>query len=596
MESELKNSSNWNRRVSTKFGLWLILSLVISILIFAFQISEGEYQPIKAVALSLVGGLLALVLGLGLWRLCVWLFCWKNFKLILVRCGFLLLALLLVRLEENWRGKYAWEKFRQEWESKGEKFDFKSSIPPRVRDSENFALASVVTGSYAFLFDSAGHRFIPPKTNIVNRLDFNIYGTNWFAWNSENSPTNGDWEKSTLTDLKSWQAYYRNSFYTNENGVISREFAVLDQPQSSAKDILMALSQYDAPLKELNDASQLPQSRFPLNYDSENPSAILLPHLASLKKSAQVLQLRSLAELENGENTEARRDTLLLFQLTEKVRSEPFLISHLVRVAIMQMGIQIIYEGLAAHRWAEPDLIELSKELSRQNLTADFKLAMRGEAVFQVGVSDYLRKHPRELVTLLTGVSCLHDEHDAQELRMKIIGYSIPPGWIYQNQRNSVKSIMEEIMPIADETNRSFSVNQWQKNEAGYQNRSMFSIFQYFKWMLTPALGSAAKKFALCQDALNFSIIGMTLERHRLATGEYPGKLEMLTPKFIPQLPCDAINGQQLKYRPEADGRFVLYSVGWNETDDGGVVAYKEFSPNSLDIYKGDWVWRYPAK
>ncbi|HEX7618773.1 MAG TPA: hypothetical protein VF480_08655, partial [Verrucomicrobiae bacterium] len=61
--------------------------------------------------------------------------------------------------------------------------------------------------------------------------------------------------------------------------------------------------------------------------------------------------------------------------------------------------------------------------------------------------------------------------------------------------------------------------------------------------------------------------------------------------------------GQPLKYRRDppsqssgaASGQFVLYSVGWNETDDGGVVG---FSPKgqSLDTSKGDWVWQYPAR
>jgi len=49
-----------------------------------------------------------------------------------------------------------------------------------------------------------------------------------------------------------------------------------------------------------------------------------------------------------------------------------------------------------------------------------------------------------------------------------------------------------------------------------------------------------------------------------------------------------------LHYRRTDDGQFVLYSVGWNETDDGGEVAFT--SGGSVDVNTGDWVWRYPAK
>jgi hypothetical protein len=87
----------------------------------------------------------------------------------------------------------------------------------------------------------------------------------------------------------------------------------------------------------------------------------------------------------------------------------------------------------------------------------------------------------------------------------------------------------------------------------------------------------------------------IALERYRLAHGEYPETLDALAPQFIAKLPHDVINGQPLHYRREASGQFVLYSVGWNETDDGGGVGLTE-KTGSVDTRKGDWVWRYPQK
>jgi hypothetical protein len=49
-----------------------------------------------------------------------------------------------------------------------------------------------------------------------------------------------------------------------------------------------------------------------------------------------------------------------------------------------------------------------------------------------------------------------------------------------------------------------------------------------------------------------------------------------------------------LHYRRTESGKFLLYSVGWNETDDGGAVALKK--DGSEDRENGDWVWQYPAK
>jgi hypothetical protein len=172
----------------------------------------------------------------------------------------------------------------------------------------------------------------------------------------------------------------------------------------------------------------------------------------------------------------------------------------------------------------------------------------------------------------------------------------VPPGWFYQNQVNCARVMVQQVIPIANDTNRTFSVKAYQEMETSNQNFNPMAVFHYFQRMLTPGLGGTCKKFALCQNALNLADTAIALERHRLAHGEYPETLDSLPPRFIAQLPHDAIGGQPLKYRREANGLFVLYSVGWNETDDGGVVVFKESSPNHVDLDKGDWVWRYPAK
>ena len=82
------------------------------------------------------------------------------------------------------------------------------------------------------------------------------------------------------------------------------------------------------------------------------------------------------------------------------------------------------------------------------------------------------------------------------------------------------------------------------------------------------------------------------LERYRLANGQFPEKLDSLTPQYISRLPNDVITGQPYKYRRADDGQFILYSVGWNEKDDGGVPG----THSLYDDKEGDWVWDYPAK
>ena len=85
--------------------------------------------------------------------------------------------------------------------------------------------------------------------------------------------------------------------------------------------------------------------------------------------------------------------------------------------------------------------------------------------------------------------------------------------------------------------------------------------------------------------------VACALERYRLAQGEYPETLDVLSPKFIETVPHDVIGGQPLKYHRTDNGQFALYSIGWNGTDDGGKVFVLEYSNNYVDYDKGDWVW-----
>jgi hypothetical protein len=56
----------------------------------------------------------------------------------------------------------------------------------------------------------------------------------------------------------------------------------------------------------------------------------------------------------------------------------------------------------------------------------------------------------------------------------------------------------------------------------------------------------------------------------------------------------DIIDGKPYHYQARANGAFQLYSVGWNQTDDGGAFAVKKDNPKIIDYENGDWPWPAP--
>jgi len=108
--------------------------------------------------------------------------------------------------------------------------------------------------------------------------------------------------------------------------------------------------------------------------------------------------------------------------------------------------------------------------------------------------------------------------------------------------------------------------------------------------ILLPSLGGIERKMARAQTYANLAAIACSLERYRLLHSQFPETLDALVPQFLAAVPRDVIMDQPLKYHRADDGQFVLYSVGWNKKDDGGVSV-----KDSEERTQGDWVWKYPA-
>jgi hypothetical protein len=65
-------------------------------------------------------------------------------------------------------------------------------------------------------------------------------------------------------------------------------------------------------------------------------------------------------------------------------------------------------------------------------------------------------------------------------------------------------------------------------------------------------------------------------------------------PQFAKEIPRDIIGGEALRYRRIDENNYLLYSIGWNEKDEGGLVALTLGGTPSPDLAKGDWVWPPP--
>jgi hypothetical protein len=550
-----------------------------------------------AVCLALAG-----VLLIAFFR---WVYCWRNFKRFLFGCACFATLLALFYLEEDWRGKHDWNAYKREWEAKGQKFDWDAYVPTPVPDDQNFAMSPVWIARVKYNMNDPekvktwyGDRGDSDDVSKFYALcpvtDAALVGTNW----AYHLPTTPDlpvrWTAARMLDLKPWQSFYRNLEKTNS----SAEISITPQPQSPAADVLLALSKFDPAIERLQADSQLPYSRFPVQYDIDDPGAILIPHLAGLKNFAQVLELRAIAELQIGQTDKAFDDIKLMLRFSDSVQSEPFIITHLVRMAVLQMTIQCIYEGLSEHKWSDAQLAGLDSELSKINYPADYQNSIHSETAGHVKLQEWIeqkRSHGREFMELIASYNGIPNS------TVRLVGtafHLVPAGWFYQGDILLSESDQAWSSVPAGDAQRTISpqaVLQASNTIAGVFNH--LSPFNFIGRFLAPELGTYAKRTAFAQESVDLTRTAIALERYYLAIGQYPATLDALVPKYLQEIPADIINGEPLHYRPTPDGRFVLYSVGWNEKDDGGVaIASKGSIGTGINIDQGDWVWQCPKE
>jgi hypothetical protein len=487
---------------------------------------------------------------------------WRILRRILICLAVLATLVAALVTEENWRGKRAWENYKQELEAKGEKLDWQAFVPPSVPDDQNFLTAPIfaeMRNDKLRMSPYGNDGSSPSFSQDTSRSGYGIY-------------------RKQSTDLKAWQTYYSRQ----TNADMLKQFPVRPGPQTPAADVLFALSKLDAAVEQLRQASQRTYANLPLDYgEGFNATTTLLPFLGDLKQCSQALQLRASAELADGQSAKALDDVKLLLRLDDSIRNSPFLISHLVRIAIVGIAVQPIWEGLAEHQWTNDQLAALNAELAKMDFLADYGFVMRGERVFAIASLENLRR-TRELISSADGTGLI-----TNKLTLA------PSAFFSRNTLAFARMSQQWILPLVDTNSRTVSPEAMRRVEAAVSaEMKHYSYYKVLAVMAIPAIDKAAKKFAVVQSSIDLARVAIALERYRLAHNEYPVSLDALVPQFIEKLPHDIINGQPLHYRRTDGGKFVLYSVGWNEKDDGGTVVIRK-GGTAVDTDQGDWVWKY---
>ena len=496
----------------------------------------------------------------------------KTLRRALLVLASLITLIALFYAVEGLRGMRVWRKTKADLEAKGERFDWKSLAPPVVPDAENFAMTPLLAPLLDYVRDplaKPGMAQSKPRDPVAHERLTNL------KFSGDNPPSQGSWRLGQPVDLAAWQAHYRA--FTN--------FPTPSVAGPPGADVLLALSKFDPEMNELRTAARRPHSQFHVHH--EDNFAALLPHLTVLRRFSQIATLQANARLSLGQTDDALDNLRLAFRLADSIAAEPVLISGLVQIAILELALQPVWEGLGRRQWSDAQLTALEKQLNSVDMLAAYPRAIRGEQAFGINAIDFIRDNPRTAGALI-GIG--------EPSPNTVAAVLAPSGWLEQNKAFIVNLHQEFSLPVIDQEKRLFRFGVYQRAREYEPKLKTAHPYRVLVGMLFPAVFNVAEKYAYSQSAIDLARIACALERHRLKHGSFPESTAALVPEFLPMLPHDLMSGTALKYRRTVDGKFILYSVGLNETDDGGEVVLGSGKPPRADLKRGDWVWSYDEK
>lgn len=355
----------------------------------------------------------------------------------------------------------------------------------------------------------------------------------------------------TLEELNNW--YPELPASENAAGLYAQAFSALtsDDPKSAT-----FLSKNQNALALLLQAAERKSCRYPV--DLRAGFATQLPHLASIKKCASLLQSEAVSEAGRNRTDAAAKAVLAGVRLARSLENEPQLISHLVENAAMTIAVQGLEQALTRKAFARDQLVSLQAALPDTEGAASFRRSLTAERC--TAISSF-QMTPEELARFLS-----QSDGNAKSAA-DLAAYLKSPA--FQQDFEFALDCFSNMLAMAEMPfPQSLDADGGPKIETAKARQLMLSS------MLLPALSSLPAKEAEVAARIRLAQTALAVERYRLEhANALPGSLSELAPALLKTVPADPFDGQPLRYKKLPGKGYVIYSVGKNRKDDQGASS-----------------------
>jgi hypothetical protein len=387
----------------------------------------------------------------------------------------------------------------------------------------------------------------------------------------------------------------------------------------SLTELRRALESYDADLMEFDEVLRRPLASLPLKIDLDSETVV--PGFVSLRVLAQGLASRAKVFALLGQREEALRDLHRLRGVMDcSIGYKPLsLVAAMIRTAIAGILADTVRELLVEKLLSPADCAIVQRELADIDLLAPYLLSVRVERAV---VLDWIDRHKHDPSAMFARAQRIYKMSriigpatvtpatnsfsfsawfrnfldrlaPKQSAYEQLLAWLSPVGWVEQNKAVLVRwnqAAMEGCDPVARRIDTRLRNQRLAQAEAELERGAM-----PYTYLARLGVANFERAFQTCarnQTLVDEAFVACALERYRAAKGNYPEKLDALVPEFAVKLPHDLFDGQPLRYQRTRNGEYLLYSIGWNAEDDGGLMGPDNRAFYNWNMERGDWVWR----
>jgi hypothetical protein len=383
---------------------------------------------------------------------------------------------------------------------------------------------------------------------------------------------------------------------------------------NSWNEVYAALAENKALFPLLWSVIEKPNFDFGINYGSGIDDLDFTNlYLSDSKRAAQHLQVAALNDLHYGDGAAAVRNARAMLAIVKGMSDERLMISELVRIAIANMAMAASWEILQSTNVTDDQLAALQNDWNRLEFFRAQENALNMErASGRITLKKWRESDSALAHSIFIGEGILGSEPakttavDRFRLKSRFVRWRY--WWSYADELRQLKgfqallaapraaSTNDALLPLREELmSEVLDLRIPSSGDFAWLSDPMKIDMHFLLSSSIVSLSGVFKRAMTVEAAKQIAISAIALQRYHLKHAAFPQSLAALVPEFLAEVPRDPMDGQPLRYRLNADGTFLLYSVGDDGKDDGG-------NPNppagstSVQWQRGrDWVWPQPA-